>query len=541
LAAKESTTFLRTATGLVRPWSSLDGFIYNVLAINPAIVLGFGFVNGLGIAPGGNMWLALVISLVFCTGLAYVEAALISSMPRSGGDYVFQSRIVSGGLGYINVFVFVLIMQTIWLAYPAWWAADHVVAPFLVIFGAISQNQALTNAGVWMRTGDGFMVLGTIIVAWAAIINLAGMVWYRRFQKVAFYIGMVGMVIVIGLLLTTTQAAFQQGYNSFWVNVFGLQPNMYQTIMDTALSKGYSPSPNVGWESMIIVIPLAMTFMFPAWSCYNAGEIKGAGGFRSQIYQVVVAEIVSVIIALALYTGVASMVGDSWYKAVTWLFWTNAASYPLPIAPYFGFLAAMIYTNPLPMLVVFITLQCWFWMWYPNITLAVSRTMLAMAFDRELPARLADVHPRTRAPWIAIVVIMLFGFVFVALFAYTTFSQLILAASLVSILGLAGSALAALIMPWKRKDLYNSSPISKYELGKIPTISIAGAIWLIFTVITVYIFATEPRVFFISGWVAWAYLIGMYVVAALFYFGYKLYRRSQGFKTDLLYKQIPVE
>lgn len=533
--------FLRTATGLVRPWSAFDGFIYNVIAINPAIVLGFGFVNGLGIAPGGNMWLALILSGIFCTGLAYVEASLISSMPRSGGDYVFQSRIVSGAMGYILIFVMVVIMQTIWLAYPAWWAADHAVAPFFVIFGAMWNIPALTDAGLWMKTGDGFMVLGTIIVAWAAIITLAGMVWYRRLQKVSFYAGMVGMVIMIGMLLTTTQAAFQQAYNSFWSSIFGMQPNMYQVVMDTALAKGYSPSPNVGWESLVITIPLAMTFMWPAWSAYVAGEIKGAGGLRSQMYQVVLAEIVSIIIALALYTGIASMVGDSWYKMVTWLFWTNAPSYPLPIAPYFGFLAAMIYSNPLPMLIVFVTIQAWFWMWYPNICLGVSRTMLAMAFDREFPEAIARVHPRTRAPWVAIIVCCLFGEVVVALVAYTTFSQLVLAASLVSILGFLGSAVAGLIMPWRRRDLYKSSPISRYELAGIPTISIAGVVWIIATILTIYIFATEPRVFFVSGWVAWAYLIGMYVVAALFYFGYKLYRRSQGIKTDLLYKQIPVE
>ena len=83
MAEKDSTMFLRTATGLVKPWSAFDGFIYNLIAINPVIVVAFGFVNGLGIAPGGNMWLALILSGVFCTALAYVEASLISSMPRS--------------------------------------------------------------------------------------------------------------------------------------------------------------------------------------------------------------------------------------------------------------------------------------------------------------------------------------------------------------------------------------------------------------------------------------------------------------------------
>jgi len=151
------------------------------------------------------------------------------------------------------------------------------------------------------------------------------------------------------------------------------------------------------------------------------------------------------------------------------------------------------------------------------------------------------VHPRTRAPWIAIIVIMLLVFVFVALLAYTNFSSLILAASLVTIVGFAGTALAAFVMPWRRRDLCKSSPIGSVEVGKVPTLSIAGLIWIIFTIITLYIFATEPRVFFVSGWIAWAYLIGMYALATLFYLGYKLYRGRQGINVNLLYKEIPVE
>ena len=30
-------------------------------------------------------------------------------------------------------------------------------------------------------------------------------------------------------------------------------------------------------------IPLALAFMYPSWSAFNAGEIKGAGALKSQI------------------------------------------------------------------------------------------------------------------------------------------------------------------------------------------------------------------------------------------------------------------
>jgi APA family basic amino acid/polyamine antiporter len=342
------------------------------------------------------------------------------------------------------------------------------------------------------------------------------------------------------MLLTTSSGAFQGAYDRFMIDIFNLDPGAYASILVVAKAEGFSTEGNVLYESLIMAIPLAMAFMFPAWSAFNAGEIKGAGGFRAQIKQVVLAEIVCIILALLLYASISRAIPVEWYKSITWIFW-NTDAYPIAVAPYFGFLVAMIYENPLPMLIIFITLQAWFWMWFPNITLAVSRTMLAKSFDRVFPEKLAAVHPRTRAPWVAIIVIMVIAWIFVGLFAYTPFDQFILAAPLVSIVGFAGTALAGMIMPWRRKELYKASPISKHEIGRIPTITIAGAVWVIFTIIVLILFAREPRLFFVEGWLAWVYLIGMYAVGALLYFGYKAYRKTQGIDISLAYKEIPVE
>ena len=47
--------------------------------------------------PRASIWLALVIAGVLCTFEAVVYAFFTTAMPRSGGDYVFQSRIIGGG------------------------------------------------------------------------------------------------------------------------------------------------------------------------------------------------------------------------------------------------------------------------------------------------------------------------------------------------------------------------------------------------------------------------------------------------------------
>jgi APA family basic amino acid/polyamine antiporter len=540
---KKPSLFLRTATGLVRPWSAWDGFIYNVLAIQPCVVLAFSFLNGLAIAPAGDMILALLITGIFCTFLAFNEAGLIATMPRSGGDYIFQSRILGGSIGFILNWTFIIVMQTIWLAFPAWWGAEMVISPFLTIFGSTFKIPALVDAGVWLSHGDGFFILGIFIILWSTIINLAGMVWYRRAQKACFYVAIAGMIIMMGMLAATTPGTFAERFNDFVATTFGKGPGAYQAVLDKAYELGFSTAGNLWSESFIMAIPLAMAFMFPAWSAFNAGEIKGAGSLRSQVFQVVIAEIFSVALSIGLYALLAHTMSDLWYKAACWLYWNHPDAWRAiagPIPPYFGFLTGLIFKEPLAMFVVFITFQAWFWMWYPNITLAVSRCMLAMSFDRVFPEKVGKVHPKLRAPHVAIIIIMLFGWLFMWFYAYTNFAEYILMAPMVSILGFAGTALAGALLPYIRKDLFQISPLRKWYVGRIPLITIAGGMWVLFSAITFGLFTYETRLFFFDP-LSFIFFVGVYLSGAIVYFAYKAYRRKQGIDVSLVYKEIPVE
>ena len=62
----------------------------------------------------------------------------------------------------------------------------------------------------------------------------------------------------------------------------------------------------------------------------------------------------------------------------------------------------------------------------------------------------------------------------------TGFSKLTLDASLVIAVTFFGTAIAATILPWWKKDLYQKSPIVRYAIGGLPIISIAGAITTVF-------------------------------------------------------------
>jgi len=95
----EVTLFVRKASGLVRSWSTFDAFIYATFSIN-LITLGL-FIFSYCYYFEGNLATAVVVGGIFTIFEVIVYAALISVMPRSGGDYVWQSRVLGGAVGFI--------------------------------------------------------------------------------------------------------------------------------------------------------------------------------------------------------------------------------------------------------------------------------------------------------------------------------------------------------------------------------------------------------------------------------------------------------
>jgi len=94
----DTKLFVRKASGLVRAWSVLDAFIYITFSIN-LITLGV-FIFSYCYYFEGNLGTAVVVGAVFTIFEVIVYASLISAMPRAGGDYVWQSRILGRAWGF---------------------------------------------------------------------------------------------------------------------------------------------------------------------------------------------------------------------------------------------------------------------------------------------------------------------------------------------------------------------------------------------------------------------------------------------------------
>ncbi|MFW6180194.1 MAG: APC family permease, partial [Spirochaetota bacterium] len=95
----DTSLFVRKASGLVRAWSVFDAFIYATFSIN-LITLGL-YIFSYCYYFEGNLATAVVVGAVLTVFEVVVYASLISAMPRAGGDYVWQSRILGRGIEFI--------------------------------------------------------------------------------------------------------------------------------------------------------------------------------------------------------------------------------------------------------------------------------------------------------------------------------------------------------------------------------------------------------------------------------------------------------
>ncbi|MGH3145043.1 MAG: hypothetical protein ACRDTR_04495, partial [Rubrobacter sp.] len=106
-AAGSDDLFQRKATGLLRGWSVWDGFIYAAFSIN-LITLGLLAFSYAPFVPDGSLLLAIILAGLYLVFQTVTYASLIAVMPRAGGDYVWTSRVLGGGVGFV-------------LAVTGWW------------------------------------------------------------------------------------------------------------------------------------------------------------------------------------------------------------------------------------------------------------------------------------------------------------------------------------------------------------------------------------------------------------------------------------
>jgi APA family basic amino acid/polyamine antiporter len=531
------TLFLRNATGLVRGWSVRDSIIYACLATN-FVTLGIYEFTFAGPAfPKGQLITAVIISGIWVSFLVIAYAGLIVTIPRAGGDYVWQTRILGSGLGFV-------------MAATGWWFILWLWAP---IYGNILSVQLFqplwatlkwtwpAGGAVWFGTKNGIFVVTLITIALAGVLVSVGMSAYARIQKWCFVGGMIGFAVVVVLLLINSHASFISSFNLEAHKLFGVN-GAYQATNAAAAKAGYTTS-SLGFGPLgptMLLVPAMMFFiLWPDWGATLYGEIRGASDFKRVFTGMFVGLWMTVAFTVIFLLLIAKTVG--------WDFYQNLNSLGYNLTPQFGIwpypfmFAGWLVHNTAFQVALILVLSLWFFGWVGTLFLSSTRVIFAAAFDRVLPDRAAEVSEKRKVPVYSLILMLLPAVGLAAVYAYsTTFRTYTLDATLVIAVTFLFSSIAVVVLPWRKPDLWRASPASRIKLFGVPIVPVAGWVTIGLLGFNLYQWFTND-LYFVNSRDSLYYMGGMYVLAILIYVVARIVRNRQGIDLGLINQEIPVE
>ena len=524
------TAFVRDATGIVRSISPLQAFITTVAVTNIGFGVATTYLPDLAIFPGTNLPLIFVLVLPFMLIHSALYSLMSIAMPRSGGDYVWTARILHPSLGTSLAFTNV-IFNSIFLGFFANTFVTYGLYSAFDTIGAITGNSSLINWSTSVFTNPLWItVIGSVLIAYLAVVMTVGTRSYLKHQIVYWIIGMVGTLVAMGILFTTTPTSFAANFNSYLGSY-----TTYQQIITTA-NVSYTPG-------AVVFGAMALAWLANngyQYSGYFAGEVKQIkkSMFLSTMGNNVISTAIYALFALAL----VSAVGEKWLNSVAHLTVTQASAWNIPVPPNPYFFASLMGGNVVVATIINLGLIAWAIIIIPSNWMATTRIILAMGFDRVLPDRFADVSPRFNTPvksiifvaivtWLGMVATNYYGAVSANL-NYTVVYTFILA-----IVSIAGA-----VFPFVRKEIYEKSLIARYKAAGVPVVTIVGAISFLFFAFLSYTAGVNASI----GGPNNVYSLIAAVIAfvgsgAIYYIARAYHKRKSQIDIGLNFSEIPPE
>ncbi len=532
--------FRRTASGLTREISPIDHWMYNVFTLLVLTGAAFFFVWAPGEFPATNPVLGLIVAAVAIVPIYTAYSMLASAMPRSGGDYIFQSRILHPALGFTA-----LMAQCVWLWYwlelSGFWIAAMVLSPMFSLLGVYLNNAALLNLATWFSGSSGILITALVTNVLIAVSFLPGMRTYLRLQWFLFAGVVISIVVMTFVLLTTSHAGFVANFNAFMVHFDPSHTNYYQYVIDSAKTGGLDPSAGGGLYGLIGVVAIAwFNLIWAVWSMPNLGEMKHGNSF-GKLNWVMQMSLAFGTLVLAVTMGLLFKVLGKEFTLALGYTWFNG-TINFPVQPYSSILIPIMGGGAIIVVLTlfgFLTqaIQQSF-----NCFIGGSRILVAMSMDRLLPDGIGKISRRFRGSPVNAILFLLIGaeVLAIVLWFVPNLENFALSTSLEATIYQSITCLAAAVFPFKAKAIYEASPIAKYKVGNIPLITICGGWGFLVGLVLVTFYLIEPNL----GLASTAGLYGMlavYVLSFIWFWIVRAQNAKKGIDVDLNFKQIPPE
>jgi amino acid transporter len=535
--------FTRRASGLVRVMSPYSAFIYNILTMG--VIFPWTYLWAPTAFQGSNLVLGILFAFLFELPIALAYVWLATSLPRSGGDYVFQSRVFGGGFGFTVVFAFFVVWILQWVALSGWLLASLGIAPTFIGLGVTTGVDAFTDIGTWAASANGIIVISIANALIALVLLVTGFRNYVRFQYVMWYGILLSFAIVLLLFLINDPASATGKLNAFAADVDGVQ-GFFAAARGAAAEAGVDFAPPFWLFGTLMVAPIAWTSL--QWATYSVeqgGEIKNAHVFRNQLF-IIVGSLAAtagllVLLALAMAKGIGSegiLVASSgyWYGVPEA---TIGGNYLFPNLIAMGLTTSWIVVVLIGIGFILNSFQI-----VCNCYIGTTRIMVAMGLDGLLPDWFARVHPRWKTPlnahlaYFLAAIPVIWGFNKIGEWTRWTLG-VTFANGAVMVL----SALAAALLPYRAKQVYEASPGAKYMLGNTPLVTVIGALGFLLGgfMVASFLFVEELGLAFTNDALPYWIVVGTAALGLVVYVVMRQVRAGAGLKVEYAFREIPPE
>jgi APA family basic amino acid/polyamine antiporter len=571
------TLFTRQSSGLVRDVSVVNALFFNTAAFVGGGLGWYPVFYSLAFVPIGTFagfttygWAAIIVG-AFCILLALIFASLTSVMPRSGGDYVFTSRIVpriGPFLGWLESWTLAFASLAIIAFEVPIFVRNLQITGRIVGIG--TGSQFFNDANGWFSEQPGYVtglpgfVAALLVLAGIGIVVLQPS---RRFHRIITWLAVLGLIggllmFVLGLLVVTPEkfAANLPQYTG-GVTVEQLQAAAAETFLT---DQGINLDPAVFSFVAGIVF---LNFIGFQYSAYISGEIRG--NVRRGILIAVLGALAIGVFMNSVYTDwISNRLGVNGQIAWGASYWGGFVDPALPLGqPNSMPLTAAIAEPGLWPIWSLISLAVTLFPFLlcPVYVIFLSRVQLAWSLDRQVPEWFGEVSERLRAPANAIIVALVVAGVLAALQNFPILKVIGLGAlapsadplldgklNLVSTLWFSILAAGltwimpgvnAILIRFTRPDLAADAPFG----GALP---VMGGIWLVFTVVLYWFAGINPIVSAVTtpseeGTLNYLNRTGVTFTLVVFVAGIVIYaisswwNRSRGVDRSLMYKQLP--
>jgi APA family basic amino acid/polyamine antiporter len=527
----ERGVYVRQATGLVRDVSPFSATLYNVLPTVPGIGMAISVFWVLAVYPGAH-----IISAYWLTGLvAFAVAAtfafLAMAMPRSGGDYILVSRALGPPLGLASS-LGLMVLQLLATGFVSTVFVTVVLVPGLATIGLVAGSESLVDASTTLSGKTWTFLLSLAMLGVALFLSAVRLKTAMWFQNISYVIAGAGSLVALITMFVVSKADFQARFDA----VAG--EGAYDNVLTAAREAG-SAAPGTSWANTVPAIgALALFMLFSWWSVNYAGEIRAARTGKT-----FVAMTLSIGIAALAYTlltvGFFQMAGSEFVAAVNTV--NGTEDYPLTVPPFWIVFVAIAGESTALAIFLIVTFAFWLPMWAWLQLAQPIRALFAWSFDGILPKAVAYVHPRTRAPLVALAITGVLGAASVAWVVYSTnFFTALATITLFLTIPLVLVGLSGVLLPFRRPHIWNRTPLA-IRLGGVPLLSILGVLCVAAGAFIMYVVLQyeglglqHPRNSLLA-------MAGVFVTAFALYYGARAIQRSRGYDITLHYTEIPPE